>query len=427
VQGPVTIGTDPTAKGKILASEVTTSTSTLYVVGDLTVEDAVDATKIVATGNITFGTGPITVATASVIAVGDLIADTNSTEINLADADHAFGGIKGNGTSVIKTGTDGITVTGTVDKGKFATGAIFKGNVTFTGATEFAGTLTHSGASTYTFNGATTITGAITVDTGGLTIAGTGAVGLTAAPTVDTNKLLTISNTGGVTLDAGIAIAVANGLTVSGAGAKIIVPTGQKIAITSTGTAVFSNTASVTLGGVGDWTATKAITIAIDSTTGVNITSTEAASKFASSGTAPKITLAANTALGIGGTVTLDLAGTANGIAFNNATSTVVLKPGAIITGTTATTLEAKSGTADGSGIKLTATDGTNNMFTFATGVVTASGTVPGSSATLVLGKSEWASTAADNSAGVDSTAGTGTAGSITAAAGTTVTLAGDT
>jgi hypothetical protein len=180
------------------------------------------------------------------------------------------------------------------------------------------------------------------------------------------------------------------------------------------------------LSGAGVWTATKAITIAGDSTTGVNITSTETAT-LASSGTAPKLSLAANTALDISATITLALDGTANGIAFTGATSTVVLNPGAKITGTAITTLEAKSDTTTGADIKLTATDGTNSNITFTTeGVVTASSTAPSADVAFVLGKSKWTSGASDNSSGVSSTvADTAAIGSLSAGTDTTVTLAG--
>jgi hypothetical protein len=76
----------------------------------------------------------------------------------------------------------------------------------------------------------------VTTDTDGLEIAGTGAVALTAAPVVAASKLLTVSNSEGVTLDAGInVLTVAGGLTIADGG-KVILPSGQAITAGADGT-----------------------------------------------------------------------------------------------------------------------------------------------------------------------------------------------
>jgi hypothetical protein len=450
LSGNYTIG-DGTG-GTIKAASLTASDQ-LAVVGNLTVSTAFgaaatvtvfgDATVSVDIGQASdiyvFGDASVTVAQTAAVELtvkGDLTASEAPTA--------AAGTIDVGGDATFAKAVSGITGTINVDGaaafsaalttgGALTAGSLdvtgaasLGGNITVKGGATFASTVTNTAAAELIVGGATTITGVLTTGTGGLTIAGEGAVSLTAKP-VSTTAALIVSNTGGVTLAAGIAVSTAGGLTVSGDGAKVIIPDGQAIAITGSGTALFGTTL-VTLSGVGDWTATKAITITGDSTTSVKITSAEAEAKFASTGTAPKITLAASTALDIGATVTLDLGGTANGIAFAGATSTIVLNPGAKITGTAATTLEAKSTTTDGTGIKLTATDGTNAKMTFTTaGVVAASANNPASDVAFVLGKSKWTSGDTDNSTGVASiAAGTDAAiGSLSAGTGTTVTLAG--
>jgi hypothetical protein len=72
------------------------------------------------------------------------------------------------------------------------------------------------------FNGPTTITGAVTTGTGGLTIDGTGAVTLSAAPTLTTG--LTVDNTAGVTIP------------------SVTLPAGQ--AINATGKVIFGTAAN---------------------------------------------------------------------------------------------------------------------------------------------------------------------------------------
>ena len=434
-----------------------TATKNLYVIGTLTVSADVSAASITVLGSTNSTPNGIE-ATATISAALDVAGAVSSTKAITITGASKIGGkleLKGTGTDGNLTANGALTVGGTASiTGTLTDSATSANTITFNGtaatigayttkatasATTFAGsapltitTLTDiASASTVTFNGTsgTTITGAVTTNTDGLTIAGTGAVTLSAKPVVATSKLLSITNTGGVTLSDGIEIAVAGGLTVSESSAKIILPNGKKIGITSSGTALFGKTAKVTLGGEGDWTATKALTITATATTGVDITGTESGAELASSGNSPEITLAANTALAIGGTVTLKLGGTANGIAFTDATSTVVLKSGAKITGTADTTFKAKSGgTSDGSAIKLTATDGTNSKMTFVadTGTVTASSSNPSADVSIVVGKSSWASGSGDNTSGVTSTvAGTAAVGSITAGTSTTVTLAG--
>jgi hypothetical protein len=421
-------GTNGTIKAASLG------TNELVVVGDLTVGVAITtAAKLQV-----FGDASVTVAQTAAVELtvkGDLTASEAPTaDAGTIDVEgdatfaKAVSGITGTiNVDGVATFSAALTTGGALTAGSLeVTGAAsFGGDVTVKGGATFASTVTNTAAAKLTVGGASTITGVLTVGTGGFEIEGKGAVSLTAKPVLADSKALTISSTGGVTLADGIAVGAAGGLVVSGNGAKVIIPDEKKIAITGTGTALFGANL-VTLSGEGDWTATEAITIAGDSTTGVKITSSEADAKFASSGTAPKLSLAANTAIDIGATVTLALDGTANGIAFTGTTSTVVLNAGAKITGTAATTLEAKSDTTDGSAIKLTATDGTNSKITFTTaGVVTASSAVPSADVAFVLGKSEWTSGTSDNSTGVTSTVATAAIGSLSAGTDTTVTLAG--
>jgi hypothetical protein len=435
VSGDITISDADTSATNIKNTAFTNSTTALFVIGSLTVSKPIgQAITVAVLGNATVSdtetgdvnwlvSGTLTASKTPTTGAGTIDVGGNATftealastgTINV-DGAATFGAALTTGAGALTAGS--LEVTGAASLG---------GDVTVKGGATFASTVTNTAAAELTVGGASTITGVLTVGTGGLTIAGAGAVSLTAKPVVADSKALTISSAGGVTLADGIAVSAAGGLVVSGEGAKVIIPDEKKIAITGTGTALFGANL-VTLSGVGDWTATKAITITGYSTTGVKITSSEADAIFASSGSAPKLSLAASTALDIGSTVTLALAGDANGIAFTGATSTVALNAGAKITGTAATTLEAKSDTTDGSAIKLTATDGTNDKFTFTTaGVVTASATVPSTDVTLTLGKSEWKSTDSDNSSGVASTvAGTAAIGSLSAGTDTTVTLAG--
>jgi hypothetical protein len=425
--------------GDLTVSAKFTSAPTVIVFGDATV--SADIEQDGATLNVV-GDASVTVAQTKAVKL-TVKGNLTASEAPTADA----GTIDVEGDATFAKAISGITGTINVDGaaafsaalttgGALTAGSLevtgaasFGGDVTVKGGATFASTVTNTAAAELTVGEATTITGVLSSGTGGFTIAGAGAVSLAEKPVVAASQALTVSNSGGVTLAKGIDVGVAGGLTVTGgtAAGKVIIPNGQAITITNSGTALFGSTAEVKLSGAGVWTATKAITIAGDSTTGVKITSTEAAT-FASSGTAPKLTLAASTALDIGATVTLALDGTANGIAFTGTNSTIVLNPGAKITGTAATTLEANSSTTTGASIKLTATDGTTaSNFTFTTeGVVTKSTDAPSADVTLTLGKSDWKSTNAANSTGVTSTvAGTAAEGSLSAGTDTTVTLAG--
>jgi hypothetical protein len=124
------------------------------------------------------------------------------------------------------------------------------------GGATFASTVTNTAAAELTVGGAYTITGVLTVGTDGLTIAGAGAVSLTAKPVVADSKAPTISSAGGVTLADGIDVAVAGGLTVENEG-KVILPNEKAVTITSLGTVTGGDW---TLGTAGSATAIGNIT-----------------------------------------------------------------------------------------------------------------------------------------------------------------------
>jgi hypothetical protein len=141
-------------------------------------------------------------------------------------------------TGAFTTGTGAVNVAGGLAVGTSTTAAntSLGGNLTVGGTATFTGTFANTAGATATFGGATTITGVLTTGTGGLTIAGTGAVDLKAAPVTDTAKLLTVSNSGGVTLKEGINVGtVVGGLTIVAPG-KVILSTGKAITADATGT-----------------------------------------------------------------------------------------------------------------------------------------------------------------------------------------------
>jgi hypothetical protein len=181
--------------------------------------------------------------------------------------------------------TKTVTLGGALEVGGIATiGALTttaQVNITFNGATAsiasyaakadsaadtFAGaatltidTLTDAGsASQVTFDGPTTITAPVTTGTGGLTIDGTGAVTLVEKPVVDATKLLTVSNSGGVTLKDGIDVGVAAGLTIA-TGGKVVLDASKAITITGSGTVAAGS--NIVIGGVGELSGNKDITI----------------------------------------------------------------------------------------------------------------------------------------------------------------------
>jgi hypothetical protein len=245
--------------------------------------------------------------------------------------------------------------------------ASFGGNASVTGTAAFSSTVTSTAAAaaTFTFGGATTVTGALTVGTGGLTIAGIGAVTLAAKPVVDTGKLLTVTNSGGVTLAGGIDVAVAGGLTISGSG-KAVLADGKIITITSSGTVTAGYWS---LGTAGTATATKAITL-----NATGITGADPSAKLALA--ASKITVGLTDTNGIGAafdSVDVYLA---------SGTASVVVQSGA--TGTNATTLTLSTGAkisgltgaaALAEGTTVTALPGTSASATAPTDIIATTGT----------------------------------------------------
>jgi hypothetical protein len=171
------------------------------------------------------------------------------------------------------------------------TSAVFLGgNLTVGGTVEFGGAFGNSAVAVATFYGATTITGTLTVGTGGLTLAGTGAAELTGAPAMGPT-VLTVSNSGGVTLKAGIDVStVAGGLTITGNG-KVILPDTKAVTSCAPGTVKAGEWSIGTLAG----TATGDIILA---TAGIKGAAAEAKLALADSG----ILVGLNGGAGIGAT-----------------------------------------------------------------------------------------------------------------------------
>ncbi|MDR0637619.1 MAG: hypothetical protein LBG27_01735 [Spirochaetaceae bacterium] len=265
VKGPVSIAATGVTGTTIAAAGL--SGKTLVVYGNLTVAAAVTAAAINVMGDITFGTGSIAVSTAKVTATGNLVAGTGNTAIILPAAAHSFGGITGTTGSTITTGATGVTVSGTVSNGTFATGAVINGTPAFTGTTSFAGTLANSAGATYTFNSAATVAGALTTGAA-LTIAGTGAVSVGAASTLDNG--LVVTNTAGVTIPS---------LTAA-------LPTGKAIDV-SKGKVIFGGeTGSVTLekGVLNAAAGGSTITVAADGVITLNFSTTAASLELVDGG-----------------------------------------------------------------------------------------------------------------------------------------------
>jgi filamentous hemagglutinin len=149
-------------------------------------------------GNFSYKTSPASVTLSSgtgLTHVGNLsIAGTVSFAGNLTvNGDASFG------TTTDATASNGATLTfngATATIGAY-TAKAEDNPTTFAGSAPLTiTTLTDaSAASKVIFNGPTTITNAVTTDTGGLTIAGEGAVTLTAAPVL-TNGLIVTNMTG---------------------------------------------------------------------------------------------------------------------------------------------------------------------------------------------------------------------------------------
>jgi hypothetical protein len=256
VAGDVTIKDG--SNGSIAASVLTGKT--LIVTGNVSVEAALaGAATISVLGNVVIKTAQ------TQAVVWQIMGDLDAQEVPTAGA----GSIKMMGNAVFakalttSTGTVNIdgnaefkdtltTGAGTNSKAvsiggnaTFAKAVSLGGNLSVNGTAEFKSTLTNTTAAIAAFNGTTTITGAVTVGTGGLTIAGKGMITLEAAPVVAASKILTVNTksgaankemTGMVILNKGINVGtVAGGLTIAGEGAVALL-SGQAIAFGSGGT-----------------------------------------------------------------------------------------------------------------------------------------------------------------------------------------------
>jgi hypothetical protein len=212
----------------------------------------------------------------------------------------------------------------------------------------------------------------VTTGTGGLTIAGKGAVTLAEVPVVDTSKLLTVTNAGGVTLAAGIDVkTVAGGLTISGAG-KVILPGTKAITAGVAGTVQGGHWSIGTAAGTA--TAAEAITLTVD---GIKGASASAKLSLAAS----SITVGLTDANNIGATFdSVD-------VYLANDTASVKIQSGS--TGTNKTTLTLTNGA------KISGITGNN-----ATGTVAEVTALPGTAAAGIANISAVTGTADDPDAG---------------------------
>jgi hypothetical protein len=341
------------------------------------------------------------------------------------------------GTNPLNVGGDlsvgGIFTVGagdvTVDGGLAVSGTYavsLGGDLTVGGTATLGGVFGNTAAASATFNGATTIAGAVTSDTGGLTIAGTGAVALTSSTGVTLTKNMTVKNTGGVTVAGAIDLSTAlkaTGVTVKGeSGTGVVMGTDSHTAITLPATTSITvpvggsvvagdETGKVTiLGGAvlkaGTYTATDVKTATL--TLGANaVLEVQDGGSIAISAASPdegQIVLADNTSkifLLAGGSFAAGAKGT-------------IIKNGGTMTGVTLTV-----GTTDKPGVATKAVVSTaGTVFTVTTEATT------GVTGDVIVGVIKWVTGTDPVSAkaGVDPTTGAA-AGSIKAGAGTTLTI----
>jgi hypothetical protein len=388
VKGPVTVSSEATSKTNIRND--TLGTNTLYVIGDVTVSAAIStATKITVTGNAAV-TADETGAVVWVIK-GDLDAQKKPTagagtltvggNAVFAEAVSGIAGavaIGGNAEfkNALATGAGAVAVGGNLS----VTGAAsLGGNLTVGGTAAFSSTLTNSAAAVAAFNGATTVTGAVTTGTGGLTIAGKGAAELKAAPVVDTGKLLTVSNSGGVTLGEGMSVkTLAGGLTISGGG-KAVLPDGKVITSEAAGTVLGTHWSLGTAAG----TATA---------TGSSVVFTAGGVKGAASGA--KLSLAASQIL-VGLTDADDIGAGFDAVDVYLASGAAQVKVLSGASGTNATTLTLANGAkisgltgagAASAGTDVTALPGTSAASAGITNIIAVTGTASAANANNYFG-----------------------------------------
>jgi hypothetical protein len=440
VAGPLTIASGKTIDGEALTA-VVGSNKKIYVTGKLTNEDndttfGTTLSKIIPLGEVE-STGNIIINQAASIA-GDL--KTTGTLTTGASGTLAVGG-KLTTTGPVTLGAGGnLTVSGPAEIASLiSTGtasATFNGpsaSITaYTASqTTFAGTapLTittftdASSASTVTFNGPTTITNAITVGTGGLTIAGTGAVTLSKAPVTTTSLTLSIkSTTGGVTFAAETSIASnikATNVTVKSSdgsataiiqsNANLTLPADTSIEVTNpaakivVGTTVANQitiTGSVLTGGTGGYT-----------------------------GTDGKLSLGASTKIEVEDGGLIVIAGSGH-LELTDGTSEVELQAGGAIDVKTATGKIGESTVAQ-TKISVTGTNGGKATIVkdASNSIWTITDDATGNTGTIVLGAVSFALTGTSAITDVTGTDPTTSAagGKLIAGAGTTITFEGST
>ncbi|GHT68305.1 hypothetical protein FACS1894110_15520 [Spirochaetia bacterium] len=274
----------------LVAAKVAAGSQTLYVLDSLNLTGAALPSiggKIVVLGTLNNSGAAITDSELSATAADNklqLLGSVNSSkdittgaivlslsgDLELTGTAALSAGASITAKTVSVAGTTTITGTSTVTANPVTfTGAVsLGGTLTVAGPATLGSTLTNSTSTTVTFNGATTVADVVTVGTGGLTIAGTGAVTLTAKPVPASTKLLTITNSTGVTLADGIASAggVAGYVTISGGG-KLILKDTKSIVAATTDTLLGTDYSL----GVGTYTAAGDVTFAAATITTGNV------------------------------------------------------------------------------------------------------------------------------------------------------------
>jgi hypothetical protein len=260
VVGNITIGSSATSATNIISSGL--GTTKLYVFGNVTVSDAIStAPTINVSGNVSVTEdqtaavvwriqGNLDAQKLPTTGVGTLTVGGNATFAEAVAGITGAVSIAGSATfeDALTTGAGAVTVGSLTVEGTNATS--LGGNLTVGGTASFGGTLGNTAASIATFNGTTTVTGAVTTGTGGLTIAGKGAVTLAEVP-VTTTVGLTVKSTGGVTLTPETTIAAnivatkavikgtdAAGTPIKSDGTSIVVGAGNSIAVTGEGSSI---------------------------------------------------------------------------------------------------------------------------------------------------------------------------------------------
>jgi hypothetical protein len=431
VVGNVTIATAGVTGTTIPAASL--AGKTLYVVGDLTVSDAVTATALNVLGDVT-ASAAITGAVAAIGEVSftgstaqDALTGLNAGSVESAVAITTTGNgavtVSGElkGTALTLGGTGTLTA-GSLDlSGNLTAGTATTGAVTVNGAATIGGTVTNGAAvSVFTFNGTTAID-TFTSGNPGTVIAGTGEVAI-AKTLVDTStNTVSIKNTGGVTLTAANTIAdnlVAtkvtittdgtNGLTIDSDGTALTVPTGGSVTVPA-------SAASIVAGGETN-----------------NVTITGATLKpGVYTGASGKLSLSTTAEIAVANGGAIDIAGTGD-LELTAATSKVTLNAGGAIDVKAATgafgeatqtetlvTVAASSATDTPAKADITNTD--------TTWTVTATAGTGSAATNIILGKLKLALTgtaAINNASGADAES-SAAAGKLIAGTGTVITFIG--